>query len=172
MACLRIIKRRISVLLPFVFIKHICYNAPYICLVIIIQQTNVLVHKVPEIPYKVASYLTNLIQAYKLPSSSLGSGRSRPKYSPALRNAELKNGQELNVLEGKIQRKITWHKKNKISELQRTELFLRTCQSINYSRISQNIMEPENSLPFSQAPSIDLCPRLDQSIPNRPILSL
>jgi hypothetical protein len=51
------------------------------------------------------------------------------------------------------------------------EPFLRSRQSLSYSRISQHYMEPEGSLPRSQEPSTGPYPQPDQCSPRHPILS-
>jgi hypothetical protein len=51
------------------------------------------------------------------------------------------------------------------------EPFLRSCQLCSYSRTSQDIMEPESSLPCSQELSTGPYPEPDQSNPYHPILS-
>jgi hypothetical protein len=52
------------------------------------------------------------------------------------------------------------------------ESFLRSCQLLSYSRISQKFMEPVGSLPCSQDLSTGPYPEPDQSTPPHPILSL
>jgi hypothetical protein len=52
------------------------------------------------------------------------------------------------------------------------EPFLRSRQLCSYSRTSQNFMEPESSLSYSQEPSTGPYPEPDRSSPYHPILSL
>jgi hypothetical protein len=49
------------------------------------------------------------------------------------------------------------------------EPFLRSRQLCSHSRTSQHFMEPEGSLPCSQAPSTGLYPNTDQPAPHHPI---
>jgi hypothetical protein len=50
--------------------------------------------------------------------------------------------------------------------------FLRSCQLCSHSKISQNFMEPERSLPCSQQPSTHPYPEPDRFSPYHPILFL
>jgi hypothetical protein len=65
------------------------------------------------------------------------------------------------------------HSENKTKEKQTNYVrgagsFLRSCQSLSYSRISQHFMEPEGSLPYSQQSSTGPYPEPDQSSPYHP----
>jgi hypothetical protein len=51
-------------------------------------------------------------------------------------------------------------------------VFMRSCLSLCYSRISKTFMEPVRSLPFSQESSISPYPELDESNPYHPISML
>jgi hypothetical protein len=57
------------------------------------------------------------------------------------------------------------------NELHGAESFLRGCQSLNYSRIFQYFMEPEDSLPCSQEPSAGPHSEPDKSSSSNPIQS-
>jgi hypothetical protein len=52
------------------------------------------------------------------------------------------------------------------------ESLLRSHQSLSYSRISQDFIEPEGLLPCSKEPITGLYPEPDESNPEQPILFL
>jgi hypothetical protein len=52
------------------------------------------------------------------------------------------------------------------------ESFLKSRQSLSYSRISQNFMAPQSSLPCSQVPSADFYPEPHYSSPYNAIMFL
>jgi hypothetical protein len=59
-----------------------------------------------------------------------------------------------------------------INQLHGAEPFLRSQQSLSYSRISQHFIEPEASLPCSQGPSTGPYHGPDESSQHNPLLVL
>jgi hypothetical protein len=57
-------------------------------------------------------------------------------------------------------------------QLHEAESFLRSRQSLTYSKIFNNVTESEGSLPCSQEPAPGSYPEPDQSSPHHPIISL
>jgi hypothetical protein len=62
--------------------------------------------------------------------------------------------------------------RHSVNLLHGAQPFLRSRQSLSYSRTSLHFMEPKDSLPCSQEPSKSPYPKPDQSNPYHPIVSL